>query len=115
MKGTLLYFAQSMFGAERRVRLRPDHFPFTEPSFDLSMSCVICGGSGCRTCKFTGWIEISGCGMVHPQVLRNGGMDPSEYTGFAWGMGIERIAMLKHGVDEIRLFYDNDLRFLSQF
>jgi phenylalanyl-tRNA synthetase alpha chain len=115
MKGTLLYFVQSMFGGDRRVRLRPDHFPFTEPSFDLSMSCGVCDGKGCRTCGNTGWIEISGCGMVHPQVLRNGGIDPDEYSGFAWGMGIERIAMLKYGVDEIRLFYDNDLRFLAQF
>jgi phenylalanyl-tRNA synthetase alpha chain len=115
MKGTLLYFAQCMFGPERRVRLRPDFFPFTEPSFDVAMSCGICGGKGCRSCGQTGWLEIAGCGMVHPQVLRNGGVDPELHTGFAWGLGIERIAMLKYAIDEIRLFYENDLRFLEQF
>jgi phenylalanyl-tRNA synthetase alpha chain len=115
LKGTLLYFVQSMYGSERRLRFRPDYFPFTEPSFEVSMSCTVCGGSGCRTCKQTGWLELLGCGMVHPQVLRNGGIDPGRYTGYAWGMGIERTAMLKYGIDEIRLFYENDLRFLEQF
>ena len=115
LKGTLLYFAQAVFGADRRIRMTPDYFPFTEPSFQVAVSCGICGGAGCRSCGQTGWLEILGCGMVHPQVLRNGGVDPERYTGFAWGMGIERIAMLKHDVDDIRLFYENDLRFLEQF
>ncbi|MGH7902572.1 MAG: phenylalanine--tRNA ligase subunit alpha [Candidatus Dormibacteraceae bacterium] len=115
LKGTLLYFAQAMFGADRRIRMAPDYFPFTEPSYQVAVSCGICGGAGCRTCGQTGWLEILGCGMVHPQVLRNGGIDPERFTGFAWGMGVERIAMLRHDIDDIRLFYENDLRFLWQF
>ena len=113
LKGTLLYFARSMFGPERSIRLRPHHFPFTEPSLEVDVSCMACGGSGCRLCKESGWIEILGCGMVHPDVLRNGGIDPDRYTGFAFGMGIERIAQLAYGVDDGRLFYDNDVRFLQ--
>ncbi|MGH7775744.1 MAG: phenylalanine--tRNA ligase subunit alpha, partial [Candidatus Dormibacterales bacterium] len=115
LKGTLLYFAQAVFGVDRRIRLTPDHFPFTEPSFQMAVSCGICGGSGCRSCGHSGWLEILGCGMVHPQVLRNGGVDPERNTGFAWGMGIERIAMLRHDIDDMRLFYENDVRFLEQF
>jgi phenylalanyl-tRNA synthetase alpha chain len=115
LKGTILYFAQSMWGAERRVQVRPSYFPYTEPSLEFDLSCAVCGGVGCRTCGGDGWLEVGGCGMVHPNVLRNGGIDPERYSGFAWGFGIERIAMLKHGVDDIRVFYDNDLRFLGQF
>jgi phenylalanyl-tRNA synthetase alpha chain len=115
LKGTILYFAQSMWGADCRIQIRPNFFPYTEPSFEFDVSCVICGGAGCRTCGGDGWLEVGGCGMVHPNVLRNGGIDPERYSGFAWGFGIERIAMLKHGVDDIRAFYDNDLRFLEQF
>jgi phenylalanyl-tRNA synthetase alpha chain len=115
LKGTLLYFVQSMFGPERRLRFRPDYFPFTEPSLQVSVSCGICDGKGCRSCGQSGWLELLGCGMVHPQVLRNGGVDPARYTGFAWGIGVERTAMLKHDIDEIRLLYENDLRFLEQF
>jgi phenylalanyl-tRNA synthetase alpha chain len=115
LKGTILYFAQSMWGPDCRVQIRPNFFPYTEPSFEFDVSCVICGGAGCRTCGGDGWLEVGGCGMVHPNVLRNGGIDPERYSGFAWGFGIERIAMLKHGVDDIRAFYDNDLRFLEQF
>ena len=112
LKGTLLYFARSMFGPERSIRLRPHHFPFTEPSLEVDVSCMACGGEGCRTCKRSGWIEILGSGMVHPQVLRNGGIDPDRFSGFAFGMGIERIAQLAYGVEDGRLFYDNDVRFL---
>jgi phenylalanyl-tRNA synthetase alpha chain len=115
LKGTILYFAQSLWGADRRVQIRPSYFPYTEPSFEFDLSCGVCGGRGCRTCGGDGWLEVGGCGMVHPNVLRNGGIDPERCSGFAWGFGIERIAMLKHGVDDIRLFYDNDLRFLEQF
>ena len=93
----------------------PSYFPFTEPSAEVDMDCILCGGKGCRVCKHTGWLEILGCGMVHPQVLRNGGYDPDVYSGFAFGMGPERIAMLKHGIDDIRYFFGNDLRFLQQF
>ncbi len=114
LKGTILYFAQSMWGADRRIRIRPNFFPYTEPSFEFDLSCGVCGGRGCRTCGATGWLEVGGCGMVHPNVLRNGGIDPARYTGFAWGFGIERIAMLRYDVDDIRLFYENDLRFLEQ-
>jgi phenylalanyl-tRNA synthetase alpha chain len=114
LKGTLIYMMQSLFGTERRIRMRPSHFPFTEPSFEFDTSCGICGGAGCRSCGGKGWLETGGCGMVHPQVLRNGGIDPVRWSGFAWGFGIERIAMLKHGVDDIRLFYEDDLRFLEQ-
>jgi phenylalanyl-tRNA synthetase alpha chain len=115
LKGTILYFAQSLWGPERRIQIRPNYFPYTEPSFEFDLSCGVCGGTGCRSCGGSGWLEVGGCGMVHPNVLRNGGIDPQRYTGFAWGFGIERIAMLKHDIDDIRLFYDNDLRFLEQF
>jgi phenylalanyl-tRNA synthetase alpha chain len=115
LKGTILYFAQSLWGADRRIRIRPSFFPYTEPSFEFDLSCGVCGGEGCRTCGGTGWLEVGGCGMVHPNVLRNGGIDPERYSGFAWGFGIERIAMLKYEVNDIRVFYDNDLRFLEQF
>ncbi|HLH67715.1 MAG TPA: phenylalanine--tRNA ligase subunit alpha [Candidatus Dormibacteraeota bacterium] len=114
LKGTILYFAQSLWGPERRVRIRPSFFPYTEPSFEFDLSCGVCGGAGCRACGGDGWLEVGGCGMVHPNVLRNGGIDPDRYTGFAWGFGIERIAMLRHDVDDLRLFYENDLRFLEQ-
>ena len=114
LKGTILYFAQSMWGADRRIRIRPTYFPYTEPSFEFDLSCGVCGGSGCRSCGRTGWLEVGGCGMVHPNVLRNGGIDPERWTGFAWGFGIERIAMLRYDVDDIRLFYENDMRFLEQ-
>ncbi len=115
MKGTLLYMIQSLYGRERKVRIRPSYFPFTEPSFEFDVSCGICGGMGCKSCRHKGWLEVGGCGMVHPQVLRNGGIDPAQWNGYAWGFGIERMAMLKHDVDDIRLFYESDLRFLEQF
>jgi phenylalanyl-tRNA synthetase alpha chain len=115
LKGTLLQFVQEMFGAQTEIRLRPSFFPFTEPSAEVDVTCVICGGDGCRVCKQTGWLEILGSGMVHPRVLEMAGYDPKEYSGFAFGMGVERIAMLKYGVDDIRHFYTNDLRFLKQF
>jgi phenylalanyl-tRNA synthetase alpha chain len=115
MKGTLLYMIQSLYGNERKVRVRPSYFPFTEPSFEFDVSCGICGGAGCKSCRHKGWLEVGGCGMVHPQVLRNGGIDPEEWNGYAWGFGIERMAMLKHDVEDIRLFYESDLRFLEQF
>ncbi len=115
LKGVLTLFSERMFGKDVRMRFRPDYFPFTEPSADASISCIICGGKGCRVCSYTGWLEILGCGMVHPQVLRNVGYDPSEWQGFAFGMGVERIAMLKFGINDIRLFLENDLRFLKQF
>ena len=115
MKGTLLFMIQSLYGKERRVRVRPSYFPFTEPSFEFDVSCGICGGNGCKSCRHKGWLEVGGCGMVHPQVLRNGGIDPERWNGYAWGFGIERMAMLKHDVDDIRLFYESDLRFLEQF
>lgn len=112
LKGTLLYFARSMFGRERAIRVRPHHFPFTEPSLEVDISCMNCAGAGCRMCKDTGWLEILGSGMVHPQVLRNGGIDPERYTGFAFGLGIERVAQLAYDVPDGRLFYENDVRFL---
>ena len=115
LKGTLEGFARQMFGPERRLRFRPSYFPFTEPSAEADVDCVLCGGKGCQLCKGTGWLEILGSGMVHPQVLRNGGYDPDEFSGFAFGMGPERIAMLKYGIDDIRRFFGNDLRFLKQF
>jgi phenylalanyl-tRNA synthetase alpha chain len=115
MKGTLLFMIQSLYGKERKVRVRPSYFPFTEPSFEFDVSCGICGGAGCKSCRHKGWLEVGGCGMVHPQVLRNGGIDPETWNGYAWGFGIERMAMLKHDVDDIRLFYESDLRFLDQF
>nr|WP_249316851.1 phenylalanine--tRNA ligase subunit alpha [Bacillus sp. FJAT-50079] len=115
LKGTLEVFAKKMFGQDREIRLRPSFFPFTEPSVEMDISCKICGGDGCRVCKQTGWIEILGAGMVHPNVLEMAGFDSKKYTGFAFGMGPERITMLKYGVDDIRHFYTNDLRFLQQF
>ncbi|MFM1652012.1 phenylalanine--tRNA ligase subunit alpha [Brevibacillus sp. B_LB10_24] len=115
LKGTLLTFARQMFGAHQQIRLRPSFFPFTEPSVEVDIQCVICGGEGCRMCKHTGWIEILGAGMVHPRVLEMGGYDPSEVSGFAFGMGVERIALLKYGIEDIRHFYTNDVRFLRQF
>jgi phenylalanyl-tRNA synthetase alpha chain len=106
---------QSLYGTDRKVRVRPSYFPFTEPSFEFDVTCGICGGMGCKSCRHKGWLEVGGCGMVHPQVLRNGGIDPTQWNGYAWGFGIERMAMLKHDVDDIRLFYESDLRFLEQF
>lgn len=115
LKGTLDVFAKKMFGDEREIRLRPSYFPFTEPSVEMDISCFKCGGSGCNVCKNTGWIEILGAGMVHPNVLEMAGYDPKKVTGFAFGMGQERIAMLRYGVEDIRDFYTNDVRFLEQF
>ncbi|MFG6148321.1 phenylalanine--tRNA ligase subunit alpha [Halobacillus sp. B23F22_1] len=115
LKGVLNTFAKQMFGEEREIRLRPSFFPFTEPSVEMDISCKVCGGEGCSVCKGTGWIEILGAGMVHPNVLEMAGYDPKEYSGFAFGMGPERIAMLKYGVDDIRNFYINDQRFLKQY
>ncbi len=114
LKGTLEFFARSTFGVDRAIRLRPHHFEFTEPSVELDVSCAVCGGEGCRLCKGSGWLEILGGGMIHPNVLRNGGVDPAEYTGFAFGMGVERIAMLLYGIEDGRLIYENDVRFVSQ-
>lgn len=115
LKGTLTAFAHRMFGADRQVRFRANYFPFTEPSAEMDVECILCNGSGCQVCKYSGWLEILGCGMVHPTVLRNGGYDPETYSGFAFGMGPERIAMLKYGIEDIRYFWGNDLRFLEQF
>ncbi len=115
LKGTIVDFANRMFGEGRKVRFRASHFPFTEPSAEVDIDCILCGGEGCRVCKYTGWLEIMGSGMVHPVVLRNGGYDPDVYSGFAFGMGPERIAMLKYGIEDIRYFWGNDLRFLQQF
>jgi phenylalanyl-tRNA synthetase alpha chain len=115
LKGTLELFARELFGPESQIRFRPSFFPFTEPSAEVDVRCFLCKGSGCRVCKGSGWLEILGCGMVHPQVFRNVGYDPEEVTGWAFGMGVERVAMLKYGVDDIRLFFENDLRFLAQF
>jgi phenylalanyl-tRNA synthetase alpha chain len=115
LKGTIVDFARRMFGEGRQVRFRASHFPFTEPSAEVDMDCILCEGKGCRVCKYTGWLEIMGSGMVHPVVLRNGGYDPDLYSGFAFGMGPERIAMLKHRIEDIRYFWGNDLRFLEQF
>lgn len=115
LKGTLTEFAKRLFGAERKTRFRASYFPFTEPSAEMDISCFLCNAKGCQVCKYTGWLEILGCGMVHPVVLRNGGYDPDKYTGFAFGMGPERIAMLKYGINDIRQFWGNDLRFLQQF
>jgi len=115
LKGTLLVFAKRMFGEEREIRLRPSYFPFTEPSAEVDVSCFVCGGKGCRLCKGSGWIEILGSGMVHPKVLSASGYDPEQVTGFAFGMGVERIAMLKYAINDIRLLFDNDIRFISQF
>jgi phenylalanyl-tRNA synthetase alpha chain len=115
LKGTLLYLARALFGADREVRFTTDFFPFTEPSLGMSVSCFLCDGAGCRTCQFSGWIELLGSGLVDPNVLRNVGYDPETVSGFAFGVGLERIAMLRHGVPDIRLFWENDLRFLEQF
>jgi phenylalanyl-tRNA synthetase alpha chain len=115
LKGTLVMFAREMFGKDARLRFRPSYFPFTEPSAEVDLECVICKGKGCRTCKNTGWLEILGSGMVHPALYGFVGYDPNKVSGFAFGMGVERIAMLKYGVDDIQLFYRNDLRFLRQF
>ena len=115
LKGTLQEFAQELFGPETKTKFRPHHFPFTEPSAEVDVSCFKCGGKGCRFCKGSGWIEILGCGMVHPNVLSMCGIDPEEYTGFAFGVGLERIALLKYEIDDMRLLYVNDIRFLKQF
>jgi len=115
LKGTLQQFVQEMFGPNTQIRLRPSFFPFTEPSAEVDVTCVKCGGNGCRMCKQTGWLEILGCGMVHPKVLENGGYDPEKHSGFAFGMGVERIAILKYGIDDIRHFYNSDMAFLKQF
>ena len=115
LKGTLEIFAKRLFGEKTQIRFRPHHFPFTEPSAEVDVSCFVCGGKGCRLCKGEGWIEILGAGMVHPFVLSNCGIDPEVYSGFAFGLGIERITMTKYGIDDIRLFYENDERFLEQF
>ena len=115
MKAVLHGFLQTFFERDLAMRLRPSYFPFTEPSAEVDMSCVFCNGRGCRTCKHTGWLEISGCGMVHPNVLRASGVDPERYTGYAFGAGIDRLAMLRYGVNDLRLFFENDLRFLRQF
>jgi phenylalanyl-tRNA synthetase alpha chain len=114
LKGTLDFFARSIFGVDRATRLRPHHFEFTEPSVELDVSCAVCGGDGCRLCKGSGWLEILGAGMIHPNVLRNGRVDPTRYSGFAFGMGVERIAMLAYGIEDGRLLYENDVRFVSQ-
>jgi phenylalanyl-tRNA synthetase alpha chain len=115
LKQTLYHFAKEMFGADTKIRLRPSFFPFTEPSAEIDISCLICKGKGCNVCKYSGWVEIAGSGMVHPNLLRNVGVDPEEFTGFAFGMGIERITMLRYGINDLRLFSENDIRFLKQF
>ncbi|GET32815.1 phenylalanine--tRNA ligase alpha subunit [Prolixibacter bellariivorans] len=115
LKQTLLYFAQELFGEGTKIRMRPSYFPFTEPSAEMDVSCSICGGEGCNVCKYTGWLEILGCGMVDPNALESSGIDSRKYTGFAFGMGIERIAMLKYGINDLRLYFENDVRFLNQF
>jgi phenylalanyl-tRNA synthetase alpha chain len=115
LKGTLYEFARRYFGEDRRVRFRCDFFPFVEPGVEMAISCVVCDGAGCRLCKESGWLEILGAGMTHPRVLERGGIDPNEYTSFAFGIGVERMPMLRYGVEDLRLFYGNDLRFLRQF
>lgn len=115
LKGTLAEFAKELFGENTKVKFRPHHFPFTEPSAEVDVTCFKCGGKGCRMCKGSGWIEILGCGMVHPKVLEMSGIDPNEYSGFAFGVGLERIALLKYEIDDMRLLYENDIRFLKQF
>ncbi|MEJ7766808.1 MAG: phenylalanine--tRNA ligase subunit alpha [Chitinophagaceae bacterium] len=115
LKQTLYFFAQEMYGKDVKIRFRPSYFPFTEPSAEMDINCFICGGSGCNICKYSGWVEILGCGMVHPKLLENCGIDSNKYTGFAFGMGIERPAMLKYQINDLRLFSENDLRFLKQF
>ncbi len=115
LKGILTHFAQEIFHPDTKVRFRPSFFPFTEPSAEIDIQCVICRGDGCRVCSYTGWLEVLGAGLVHPQVFRHVGIDTEKYSGFAFGLGIERIAMLKYGINDIRLFFDNDIRFLNQF
>ncbi|MGI6553762.1 MAG: phenylalanine--tRNA ligase subunit alpha [Bacillota bacterium] len=115
LKGTLLAFVRQMFGRDRQIRLRPSYFPFTEPSAEVDISCIMCNGVGCRVCSDTGWLEVLGSGMVHPKVLAGTGYDPEQVSGFAFGMGVERIAMLKYGIDDLRLLFENDMRFLEQF
>jgi len=115
LKSTIYSFARQMFGSDVQMKFRPSYFPFTEPSAEVDITCYLCGGKGCRVCKQTGWLEILGCGMVHPNVLRNSGIDPEVYSGYAFGMGIERTALLRYNIDDIRLFFENDLRMLSQF
>ena len=115
LKQTLYHFVQEFFGEGTKVRFRPSYFPFTEVSAEMDISCNICGGKGCNICKHTGWVEILGCGMCDPNILISSGIDPEKYTGFAFGMGVERIAMLKYGINDLRLFFENDLRFLEQF
>lgn len=115
LKGTLEMFARKMFGDKVQTKFRPHHFPFTEPSAEMDATCFVCNGEGCRVCKGSGWIELLGCGMVHPEVLRHGGIDPEVYSGFAFGFGVDRMVMLKYGLDDIRLLYESDMRFLNQF
>ena len=115
MKQTLLYFAQEFYGPNTRIRLRPSYFPFTEPSAEMDVSCFICDSKGCNVCKYTGWVEVLGCGMVDPAVFERCGIDSKKYTGFAFGMGIERQAMLRYRINDIRLLFENDVRFLEQF
>jgi phenylalanyl-tRNA synthetase alpha chain len=115
LKGTVADFARRLYSPDTKVRFRASHFPFTEPSMDVDIECFLCGGKGCNVCKYTGWVEIMGCGIVHPTVLENGGYDPTQWSGFAFGMGPERITMLKHGIKDIRYFWSGDLRFLEQF
>ena len=115
LKGTLAELARRMFGLKRQIILRHSYFPFVEPGVEMAVDCFICNGAGCSMCKGTGWIEILGAGMIHPEVLAGVGYDPERYTGFAWGLGVERVALLRHGIEDIRLFYANDLRFLEQF
>ena len=115
MKQTLIYFAKELFGEDISIRLRPSFFPFTEPSAEMDISCTLCNGAGCNVCKYTGWLEVLGCGMVDPNVLKYNGIDPEDYSGFAYGIGLERIAMLKYDIKDLRLYFENDLRFLSQF
>jgi phenylalanyl-tRNA synthetase alpha chain len=115
LKGTLAAFATAFFGSGAKTRFRPSFFPFTEPSAEVDVSCVFCAGRGCRVCKQTGWLEVLGCGMVHPNVFRHAGYDPAQVTGFAFGMGVERLAMLRHGIDDLRTMFENDYRFVAQF
>lgn len=115
LKGTISFFAKELFGSGVELRFRPSYFPFTEPSAEVDVSCFICGGKGCRVCKHSGWLEIMGCGMVDPNVFKSVGYAANEVSGYAFGMGIERLAMLRYGIDDIRLFFENDLRFLNQF
>jgi phenylalanyl-tRNA synthetase alpha chain len=115
LKGVLEVFVHNLFGPDTPVRFRPSYFPFTEPSAEVDIGCILCGGDGCRVCKGTGWLEVLGSGMVHPKVFESVGYDTEKYRGFAFGMGVERLAMLKYGIDDIRLFFENDLRFLRQF